>query len=813
MNFGDYLLVVLLLGVALVQGQNESQGFISVNCGGAGYYESTTGVTYSPDDIYIYTGVARNISHDDQKPSLPQHLSTLRSFPDGNNNCYQFILTKGERYLIRAEFLYGNYDGLDNFPVFDVSIGVLETMFRYDYGATPSDANVQDRLGRHWVPYDFDSSLTPIHTKDVVNTSLIVEDPPEASMETALIPTRTDDVMSLSFEMKKPTRYDDDDKRFVQVYMYFAELYDLKDGETREFKILKNEVIWQEPFSPTYLEARVEYGKSTLPVLPGETLEFVLEKTQRSTLPPLINALEFYLLHEFSGKHTAAEDVTAVRNIKTYYRLNKPNWQGDPCSPPIYMWDGLKCDNDLYSIPTITSLNLSSNKLEGLLTPNIFNIRKLAVLDLSNNNLTGTIPGFLSQMHELKIINLRGNKFHGTIPQGLLAKSNEGLLQLSVEDNPSLCVTGHCNHDDSNNHLLAIIFASLASIVVLVSAIAGIVVFLKKRKNGQAIRNAASNIELNPNPPYNSNLPMKLELSYAEVERSTNKFARIIGRGGCGIVYHGVLESQQVAVKLLDKSSRDAYNQFIAEVGILLRVHHRNLVKLIGYCREADCMALIYEFMVNGDLKNHLSGKSGHFLSWETRLKIAIQVAHGLEYLHHGCNPPIIHRDVKIRNILLDENFEAKLGDFGLSKSLPTDEATHVSTVLAGTHGYMDPAYLTSSRLTDKSDVYSFGIVLLELITNQNANDESRERPLIADWANSMVVKGATSNIIDPKLDGQFDTKSLHDAIDLAIACINEVSGNRPGIDRVALRLNDCLALEMARIQQDYWTQSSIMPR
>ncbi|KFK22991.1 hypothetical protein AALP_AAs54686U000200 [Arabis alpina] len=750
MNFGDYLLVVLLLGVALVQGQNESQGFISVNCGGAGYYESTTGVTYSPDDIYIYTGVARNISHDDQKPSLPQHLSTLRSFPDGNNNCYQFILTKGERYLIRAEFLYGNYDGLDNFPVFDVSIGVLETMFRYDYGATPSDANVQDRLGRHWVPYDFDSSLTPIHTKDVVNTSLIVEDPPEASMETALIPTRTDDVMSLSFEMKKPTRYDDDDKRFVQVYMYFAELYDLKDGETREFKILKNEVIWQEPFSPTYLEARVEYGKSTLPVLPGETLEFVLEKTQRSTLPPLINALEFYLLHEFSGKHTAAEDVTAVRNIKTYYRLNKPNWQGDPCSPPIYMWDGLKCDNDLYSIPTITSLNLSSNKLEGLLTPNIFNIRKLAVLDLSNNNLTGTIPGFLSQMHELKIINLRGNKFHGTIPQGLLAKSNEGLLQLS----------------------------------------------------GSCLRNR-----------WYSSLSQEKKECYAEVERSTNKFARIIGRGGCGIVYHGVLESQQVAVKLLDKSSRDAYNQFIAEVGILLRVHHRNLVKLIGYCREADCMALIYEFMVNGDLKNHLSGKSGHFLSWETRLKIAIQVAHGLEYLHHGCNPPIIHRDVKIRNILLDENFEAKLGDFGLSKSLPTDEATHVSTVLAGTHGYMDPAYLTSSRLTDKSDVYSFGIVLLELITNQNANDESRERPLIADWANSMVVKGATSNIIDPKLDGQFDTKSLHDAIDLAIACINEVSGNRPGIDRVALRLNDCLALEMARIQQDYWTQSSIMPR
>ncbi|XP_019057773.1 PREDICTED: probable LRR receptor-like serine/threonine-protein kinase At1g51820 isoform X6 [Tarenaya hassleriana] len=266
----------------------------------------------------------------------------------------------------------------------------------------------------------------------------------------------------------------------------------------------------------------------------------------------------------------------------------------------------------------------------------------------------------------------------------------------------------------------------------------------------------------------------------------TNNFERILGKGGFGIVYHGyVNDAEKVAVK----------------VELLLRVHHKNLVSLVGYCDDGDNLALIYECMANGDLKEHLSGKcDGSALSWGTRLKIVVEAAQGLEYLHNGCKPPMVHRDVKTTNILLNEHLQAKLADFGLSRTFPTEGETHVSTVVVGTPGYLDPEYYRTNWLTEKSDVYSFGIVLLEIIMNRPVIDQSRERPHITEWVGLMLTRGDINKIMDPKLFGEYDTNSVWKVVELAMSCVNPSSSRRPNMSQVVIELNECLASENSRL-------------
>ncbi|KAL0647077.1 hypothetical protein Bca4012_045368 [Brassica carinata] len=300
----------------------------------------------------------------------------------------------------------------------------------------------------------------------------------------------------------------------------------------------------------------------------------------------------------------------------------------------------------------------------------------------------------------------------------------------------------------------------------------------------------------------------------------TNNFQSVVGEGGFGIVYHGTLNDyEQVAVKLLSQSSTRGYRQFKAEVDFLMRVHHTNLANLVGYCNEGDHLALIYEFVPNGDLRQHLSGKGGRsiinwgirlriaveaasgkggrsIINWGIRLRIAVEAASGLEYLHIGCIPPMVHRDVKTTNILLDEQFKAKLADFGLSRSFPVVDESHVSTMVAGAPGYLDPEYYRTNRLTEKSDVYSFGIVLLEMITNQPVIDQSREKSHITEWAGFEVNSGDIRSIMDPNLQEDYDSDSAWRTFDLAMSCANPSSKRRPSMFQVVVELKECLASE-----------------
>ncbi|KAA8536747.1 hypothetical protein F0562_029225 [Nyssa sinensis] len=212
------------------------------------------------------------------------------------------------------------------------------------------------------------------------------------------------------------------------------------------------------------------------------------------------------------------------------------------------------------------------------------------------------------------------------------------------------------------------------------------------------------------------------------------------------------------------------------------RLPYKNLTSLIGYCNEGSNIGIIYEFMANGDLRSHLSDRNPKVLMWEDRLRIAVDAAQGLDYLHHGCKPPIIHRDVKCANILLKEKFQAKLADFGLSRVFPAEGDTHVSTKVVGTPGYLDP---------------DFGIVLLEIITNCPVISKGPNKTRISQWVRSKIENGDIENIVDPRLRGDFDVNSVWKAVELAMACVSHTSTKRPTMNCVVNELQECLATKI----------------
>ncbi|XXG49799.1 hypothetical protein AAC387_Pa02g3871 [Persea americana] len=284
-----------------------------------------------------------------------------------------------------------------------------------------------------------------------------------------------------------------------------------------------------------------------------------------------------------------------------------------------------------------------------------------------------------------------------------------------------------------------------------------------------------------------------------ELAAATNNFRPecLLGEGGFGPVYKGRLEStgQVVAVKQLDKDGLQGNREFLVEVLMLSLLHHPNLVNLIGYCASGDQRLLVYEYMALGSLEDHLLDLPPHKkpLDWNTRMKIAAGAAKGLEYLHNEANPPVIYRDFKSSNILLDEEYNPKLSDFGLAKLGPTGENTHVSTRVMGTYGYCAPEYAMTGQLTVKSDVYSFGVVFLELITGRRAFDSSRvhgQQSLVA-WARPMFNnRKKLPDLVDPRLEGRYPMRGLYQALAVASMCIQEEAAARPQIADVMTALS-----------------------
>ncbi|KAK8319446.1 hypothetical protein V6Z12_A13G243300 [Gossypium hirsutum] len=299
--------------------------------------------------------------------------------------------------------------------------------------------------------------------------------------------------------------------------------------------------------------------------------------------------------------------------------------------------------------------------------------------------------------------------------------------------------------------------------------------------------------DLRQNPGY-SNVDI---FSYQEMRLATKQFRPdyILGDGGFGVVYKGVIDenvrpaykSTAVAVKELNPDGFQGDREWLAEVNYLGQLSHPNLVKLIGYCCEDEHRLLVYEYMASGSLEKHLFRRVGCSLTWSKRMKIALDAAKGLAFLHDA-ERPIIYRDFKTSNILLDEDFNAKLSDFGLAKEGPMGDKTHVSTRVMGTYGYAAPEYVMTGHLTARSDVYGFGVVLLEMLLGRRAMDKSRpsrEHNLV-EWARPLLIRNKKlMRILDPRMEGQYSARTAMKVANLAYQCLSPNPKGRPVMNQV----------------------------
>ncbi|KAL3005018.1 hypothetical protein AAZX31_08G195700 [Glycine max] len=764
-----------------------------------------------------------------------RQLHTLRSFPEGNRNCYtlkpEYKQGEQQSYLIRAMFGYGNYDGKNHAPTFDLYLGVnywknVNTADRSYIWAEIIHAPTTDTIQVCLVNIDtgtpFISSLElrplstsiyqimsqsylylhgrfdvggPVETyykrykddiydrrwywRDVkdwykINTTIDVN---KSGNDIYKVPAEVLKTAVQSFNRSYDLYYDyeiewnvllDKYSRYY-VYFHFAEIQQLAPGLRRIINItLNDENILSEPITLEYMKPVTISNKYAT----QGSVRFLIRATAESDAPPILNAFEVYQLITDLNSTTDIKDVDAMENIKRYYGISRIDWQGDPCLPEKFRWSGLDCS---YGInPRIISLNLSSSKLGGQIAASVSDLSELQSLDVSDNSLNGFVPESLSQLEYLRILNIGGNKLSGSIPAKLIERSKNGSLILSVDGNQNLSTSTPCHKRNKVVIPLVVTLVGafiLSAVSLFVFRRVQVVVSMKKLKFSNKMEYVDSK---------------KQEFSYSEVQSITNNFERVVGKGGFGTVYYGCIGETQVAVKMLSHSTQGV-RQFQTEANILTRVHHRCFTPLIGYCNEGTRTALIYEYMTNGDLAEKLSGQSQTFLGWEQRFQVALDSAIGLEYLHNGCKPPIIHRDVKTRNILLDENLRAKISDFGLSRIFSDDGDTHVSTAIAGTPGYLDP------ELNEKSDVYSFGIVLLEIITGRTVILKTQVRTHIIKWVSSMLADdGEIDGVVDTRLQGEYDSEAARKVIDVAMACVAPSSVNRPTMNQVVMELKQC---------------------
>ncbi|AET01539.2 putative transferase, protein kinase RLK-Pelle-LRR-I-1 family [Medicago truncatula] len=839
-----FLLVLfgVLAILVLIQAQDQS-GFISIDCGLSelsSYSETDTGINYISDAKFIDSGVSKRIPP--TEIIVKQQLEHVRSFPSGVRNCYRINVTSDTKYLIRASFYYGNYDDLNEPPQFDLHFGanvwdtvkftnlsliatseiiytpsqdyiqpclvntgngtpfissielrtlnntayvtnstktVLSNFLRFDIG---SITNIEyrykdDVFDRVWFPYEVDWARlnTSLNNNDLVQNDY---EPPRIVMSTAATPVNASAPMQFHWSV-------DNENDQYYAYFHFNEVEKLAENETRSFNITVNGDFLFGPEIPVH--QAVHTIVSTKPLTGAARYLFSLLKTENSTLPPILNAYEVYKVMDFPQSETEQDDVDTITNIKKAYGVAR-NWQGDPCGPVNYMWEGLNCSiDDANNPPRITSLNLSSSGLTGEIASFISKLAMLEYLDLSNNSLNGPIPDFLIQLRSLKVLNVGKNNLTGLVPSGLLERSKTGSLSLSVDDDN----LGLCTMNCKKKNIAVPLVASFSALVVIVLISLGLWILRRQKV-----------VVTSSNSKERGSMKSKHQrFSYTEILNITDNFKTTIGEGGFGKVYFGILQDQtQVAVKRLSPSSMQGYKEFQSEAQLLMIVHHRNLVSLIGYCDEGEIKALIYEYMANGNLQQHLFVENSTILNWNERLKIAVDAAHGLDYLHNGCKPPIMHRDLKPSNILLDENLHAKIADFGLSRAFGNDDDSHVSTRPAGTIGYADPEYQRTGNTNKKNDIYSFGIILFELITGKKAMVRaSGENIHILQWVISLVKGGDIRNIVDTRLQGEFSISSAWKVVEIAMSCVSQTTAERPGISQISTELKECLSLDMVQ--------------
>ncbi|XP_054820072.1 LOW QUALITY PROTEIN: probable receptor-like protein kinase At2g39360 [Prosopis cineraria] len=360
----------------------------------------------------------------------------------------------------------------------------------------------------------------------------------------------------------------------------------------------------------------------------------------------------------------------------------------------------------------------------------------------------------------------------------------------------------------SKKKLGIVVAACVAGLVVIVLVVAmSVVLLFQRRRNRLHVSHENGKDLSGMSRMDHSNIFSNSKIGYrfplAVIHEATNNFSEdlVIGVGGFGKVYKGVFRDEtKVAVKRGASQSQQGLAEFRTEIEMLSQFRHRHLVSLIGYCHEQNERIIIYEYMENGTLKNHLYGSDDKpSLNWRQRLEACIGAAKGLHYLHTGSTKAIIHRDVKSANILLDEKFMAKVADFGLSKTGPEIDETHVSTAVKGSFGYLDPEYLTTQQLTEKSDIYSFGVVMFEVLCGRPVIDPSlpREKVNLIEWVMNCLERKNLEEIVDARLADQIESDSLQKFVEIAGKCLAEHGSNRPTMGDVLWHLEYALRQEV----------------
>ncbi|KAG5222164.1 cold-responsive protein [Salix suchowensis] len=284
--------------------------------------------------------------------------------------------------------------------------------------------------------------------------------------------------------------------------------------------------------------------------------------------------------------------------------------------------------------------------------------------------------------------------------------------------------------------------------------------------------------------------------TYRELQRATDNFkpANKVGEGGFGSVYKGMLrDGTMAAVKVLSAESRQGIKEFLTEIKVIADIEHRNLVKLYGYCAEGNHRILVYGYLENNSLAQTLLGGGGHSniqFSWPTRRKICIGVARGLAFLHEEVQPHVVHRDIKASNVLLDNDLEPRISDFGLAKLFPAN-LTHISTNVAGTAGYLAPEYAIRGQLTRKADIYSFGVLLLEIVSGRSNTNRRLppEEQYLVERVWEFYQKQELVNLVDTSVGGNYDVEEACNYLKIGLLCTQDVPKQRPSMSTVVLML------------------------
>ncbi|XWS33340.1 hypothetical protein CRYUN_Cryun22dG0073400 [Craigia yunnanensis] len=453
---------------------------------------------------------------------------------------------------------------------------------------------------------------------------------------------------------------------------------------------------------------------------------------------------------------------------------------------------------ELGNLSSLTILDLENNRLTGEIPSSLGNLKNLHFLTLSKNNLTGTVPQSISDLSKLINLLLDSNDFSGQVPDRLfhIPIYNFTGNRLNCGGNfPYPCVSNGNDSGSLQKPKVGIIVGIVGGFIIFL-LFGGLLFFLckgrRKGYRGEVFVDVAGEVDRR------IAFGQLKRFAWRELQLATDNFSEknILGQGGFGKVYKGVLsDNTKVAVKrLTDFESPGGDAAFQREVEMISVAVHRNLLRLIGFCTTPTERLLIYPFMQNLSVAYRLRElKPGEpVLDWPTRKRIALGAARGLEYLHEHCNPKIIHRDVKAANVLLAEDFEAVVGDFGLAKLVDV-RRTNVTTQVRGTMGHIAPEYLSTGKSSERTDVFGYGILLLEVVTGQRAIDFSRleeeDDVLLLDHVKKLEREKKLDAIVDHNLNKNYNIQEVEAMIQVALLCTQTSPEDRPAMSEVVRML------------------------